>query len=184
MSIVAYIIIGIILLVAIYVFITYNGLVQARNIVKEAFSTMDIYLKKRWDLIPNLVEVVKGYMKYEQETFSEIASLRANSYENMSIDKKLDVNEQLTQGISKIMAVSENYPELKASENFLQLSRDLTKIEDEIANSRKYYNGSVRILNNKIQMFPSSIVASIFGFKQANMFEASAEEKNNVKVEL
>ena len=179
-----YIIIGIIILLIMYFLVTYNSLVKTNNIVKEAFSTMDIYLKKRWDLIPNLVEIVKGYAKHEKETFNEITSLRTNSYNNMSINKKIDINEQLTQGISKIMAISENYPELKASDNFLQLSRDLTKIEDEIANSRKYYNGSVRILNNKIQMFPSNIVANIFGFKQANMFEANAEEKNNVKVEL
>ena len=153
-------------------------------VVKEAFSTMDVYLKKRWDLIPNLVEVVKGYAKHEKETFNEITTLRTNSYDSMSMNKKINVNEQLTQGISKIMAISENYPELKASENFLQLSKDLTQIEDEIANSRKYYNGSVRILNTKIQMFPSNIVAGIFGFKQTSMFEANAEEKNNVKVEL
>ena len=145
---------------------------------------MDVYLKKRWDLIPNLVEVVKGYAKHEKETFNEITTLRTNSYDDMSMSKKIDVNEQLTQGISKIMAILENYPELKASENFLQLSKDLTQIEDEIANSRKYYNGSVRILNTKMQMFPSNIVAGMFGFKQANMFEANAEEKNNVKVEL
>ena len=145
---------------------------------------MDVYLKKRWDLIPNLVEVVKGYANHEKETFNEITNLRTNSYDSMSMSKKIDVNEQLTQGISRIMAVSENYPELKASENFLQLSSELTKIEDEIANSRKYYNGAVRTLNNKIQMFPSNIIAKIFEFKQVNMFEASAEEKNNVKVEL
>ena len=180
-----YIIIGIVLLLlAIYLLVTYNSLVKTNNIVKEAFSTMDIYLKKRWDLIPNLVEVVKGYAKHEKETFNEITTLRTNSYDSMSMNKKINVNEQLTQGISKIMAISENYPELKSSENFLQLSRDLTQIEDEIANSRKYYNGSVRILNTKIQMFPSNIVAGMFGFKQANMFEANAEEKNNVKVEL
>lgn len=179
-----YIIIGIIVLLAIYLLVTYNSLIKSNNIVKEAFSTMDIYLKKRWDLIPNLVEVVKGYAKYEKETYNEITSLRTNSYESMTMDKKINVNEQLTQGISKIMAISENYPELKASENFLQLSRDLTKIEDEIANSRKYYNGAVRIFNNKIQMFPSNIVAGMLGFKQANMFEADTEEKNNVKVEL
>lgn len=179
-----YIIIGIIVLLAIYLLVTYNSLIKSNNIVKEAFSTMDIYLKKRWDLIPNLVEVVKGYAKYEKETYNEITSLRTNSYESMTMNKKINVNEQLTQGISKIMAISENYPELKASENFLQLSRDLTKIEDEIANSRKYYNGAVRIFNNKIQMFPSNIVAGMFGFKQANMFEADTEEKNNVKVEL
>lgn len=181
---VLYIVIDIIVLIAMYFWIQYNSLVKARNIVKEAFSTMDIYLKKRWDLIPNLVEVVKGYAKHEKQTFEEITSLRTNIYDSMSINKKIDVNEQITQSISKIMAISENYPELRASESFLQLSKDLTKIEDEIANSRKYYNGSVRILNNKVQMFPSNIVASIFGFKQANMFEAGAKEKNNVKVDL
>ncbi len=179
-----YVIFGIIVLLVIYIFVTYNNLIKKRNIVKEAFSTMDIYLKKRWELVPNLVEIVKGYAKYEQETLNEITSLRVNSYDNMNINKKLDINEKLTEGISKIMAISENYPELKASENFLQLSRDLTKIEDEIANSRKYYNGAVRILNNKIQMFPSNIVANIFGFKLANMFEANTEEKNSIKVEL
>ncbi len=178
-----YIVIGIAILIVIYALIQYNSLVKTNNIVKEAFSTMDIYLKKRWDLIPNLVEVVKGYAKYEKETFTKITSLRTDSYDGMSINKKINVNEQLTQGISKIMAISENYPELKASDNFLQLSHNLTKIEDEIANSRKYYNGAVRILNTKIQMFPSNIVANLFGFKQANMFEANAEEKNNVKVE-
>ena len=100
------------------------------------------------------------------------------------MDKKINVNEQLGHGITKIMAIAENYPELKANENFAKLSADLTKIEDEIANSRKYYNGAVRELNNEIQMFPGNIVAGVFGFKQANMFEANAEERNNVKVSL
>ena len=183
-SIILYVVIVVIAVLVIYLIVQYNGFVKTNNMVKEAFSTMDVYLKKRWDLIPNLVEVVKGYAKHEKETFNEITTLRTNSYDEMSMSKKIDVNEQLTQGISKIMAISENYPELKASENFLQLSKDLTQIEDEIANSRKYYNGSVRILNTKIQMFPSNIVAGMFGFKQASMFEANAEEKNNVKVEL
>lgn len=179
-----YIIIGIIVLLAIYVFTTYNSLVKTNNIVKEAFSTMDIYLKKRWDLVPNLVEVIKEYAKYEKDVFSEITLIRTNSYEKMSIDNKININEKLTDEISKIMVISENYPELKASENFLQLSKELTQIEDEIANSRKYYNGTVRILNTKIQMFPSNIVAGLFGFNQANMFEINAKEKNNIKVEL
>lgn len=174
----------IIISVLVYIFIQYNSLVKSNNLVKEAFSTMDVYLKKRWDLVPNLVKIVKGYAKHEKETFSEITKLRTNSYETMTTNKKIDMNEQLTQEISKIMAISENYPELKASDNFSQLSKELTKIEDDIANSRKYYNGTVRILNNQIQMFPSNIVAKIFGFKQANMFEAKSEEKNNVKVEL
>ena len=179
-----YIIIAIVLLLTVYILVTYNSLIKLNSIVKEAFSTMDIYLKKRWDLIPNLVEVVKGYAKHEKEILNQVTTLRTNNYQNMSMDKKINVNEQLTQGISKIIAISENYPDLKASQNFLELSRDLTKIEDEIANSRKYYNGSVRIFNTKIQVFPNNIVANIFGFKEANMFEANIEEKNNVKVDL
>ena len=110
--------------------------------------------------------------------------MRTNTYQNMSMNKKINVNEQLAQGISKIMAISESYPDLKANQNFLELSRDLTKIEDEIANSRKYYNGSVRIFNTKIQIFPNNIIAKLFNFKEANMFEANIEEKNNVKVDL
>ena len=179
-----YVVIAIIAVLVIYLIVQYNAFVKANNIVKEAFSTMDVYLKKRWDLIPNLVEVVKGYAKHEKETFNQITSLRTNSYDSILMDKKINVNEQLEHGITKIMAIAENYPELKANENFAKLSADLTKIEDEIANSRKYYNGAVRELNNEIQMFPGNIVAGVFGFKQANMFEANAEERNNVKVSL
>lgn len=179
-----YIIIGLVVIILLYVLITYNGLVKSNNFVKEAFSTMDVYLKKRWDLTPNLVEVVKGYAKHEKETIEKITSLRTNAYESMSIDKKININEQLTQDLSRLIAISENYPDLKASQNFSELSHDLTKIEDEIANSRKYYNGTVRIFNNKIQMFPSNIIANLFGFHSANMFEANADEKNNVKVDL
>ena len=178
------IVILILIVILVYVFIQYNSLVKSNNLVKEAFSTMDIYLKKRWDLVPNLVESVKGYAEYEKEIFSEITKLRTNSYDAMTTNNKINMNEQLTQEISKIMAISENCPELKASSNFSQLSNELTKIVDDIANSRKYYNGTVRILNNQIQMFPSNIIAKIFGFKQANMFEAKSEEKNNVNVEL
>lgn len=179
-----YILIGIVILLVLICLIIYNSLVKSRNLVKEAFSTMDVYLKKRWDLVPNLVEVVKGYTSYENSTLTNITELRANAYNDLTMDKKININEQLTNAISSIIAVSENYPELKASENFLNLSKSLTKIEDDIANSRKYYNGTVRIYNNKIQMFPSNIVASLFSFKEASMFEAGIEEKNNVKVDL
>ena len=179
-----YILIGIILLLLIYIFITYNSFIKLSNIVQEAFSTMDIYLKKRWDLVPNLVEVVKGYASHEKAVLEQVTTLITNTYQNMSMNKKINVNEQLTQGISKIMAISESYPDLKANQNFLELSRELTKIEDEIANSRKYYNGSVRIFNTKIQIFPNNIIAKLFNFKEANMFEANIEEKNNVKVDL
>ena len=170
--------IGIIITILfIYIIIIYNKLIKSRNIVKEAFSTMDVYLKKRWDLIPNLIEVVKEYAKHEKDIFNQVATLRTNIYQNMSMNKKITINEQLRQELYKIIAISENYPDLKANQNFLELNKELIKIEDEIANSRKYYNGSVRIYNTKIQVFPNNIIASLFRFKEANMFEANIEEK-------
>lgn len=179
-----YLIIAIIVILLIYIISTYNKLIKLRHIVEEAFSIMDVYLKKRWDLVPNLVEVVKGYAKHEKDIIEKVTKLRTDTYQNMSINNKIDVNNQLEQGISKILLISENYPELKANQNFLKLSKELIQIEDEIANSRKYYNGSVRIFNTKIEIFPNNILANIFGFKPAKMFEISNEEKNNVKVDL
>lgn len=179
-----YIIIGIIVILLIYILITYNSFINSRNLVKEAFSTMDICLKKRWDLIPNLIEVVKGYSKYENETLTKITSLRSSSYDELTMDNKININEDLSRCLSNIFAVSENYPELKANELYTNLSNNLISIEDEIANSRKYYNGTVRNFNNKIQMFPNNILAKLFRFKEFKMFEANAEEKNNVGVNL
>ena len=179
-----YIIMAIVVIMFIAVLVTFNSFVKLNNKVKEAFSTMDVYLKKRWDLIPNLVETVKGYAKHERNTLEKIIELRLKSYDNMSNDEKLKTNEQLSKGITKIMAVAESYPELKANENFKDLSNQLIKVEDDIANSRKYYNGTVRIYNNKVEMFPSNIIAKIFGYKTKNMFEASETERENVKVEL
>ena len=145
---------------------------------------MDVYLKKRWDLIPNLVETVKGYASHEKDTLKEIVELRNSSYDNMSDDEKIKKNEQISNGITKIMALAEAYPELKANENFRDLSNQLTKVEEDIANSRKYYNGVVRMFNNKVEMFPSNIFANLFGFKSKAMFEASANERENVKVQF
>lgn len=179
-----YIIIAIIVLILIYFGVTYNSFVKLSNTVKEAFSTMDVYLKKRWDLIPNIVETVKGYAKHEKTTLKELAELRSNTYDNMSANEKVDVNNKLSQGINKLMAIAEAYPDLKANENFKNLSQQLTKVEDDIANSRKYYNGAVRIFNDKVQMFPSNIVAGILGFKEQKMFEASENERENVQVKL
>ena len=179
-----YIIITIIVLIVIYALAIYNSFVQLNNKVKEAFSTMDVYLKKRWDLIPNIVETVKGYAKHEKDTLKEVVELRNSAYDKMSDDEKIKTNEQLSSGISKIMALAEAYPDLKANENFKDLSKELSKVEDDIANSRKYYNGVVRIYNNKVEMFPSNIFAGLFGYKSKAMFEASANERENVKVEL
>lgn len=179
-----YIIIAIIVLIIVYVFALYNSFIKLNNKIKEAFSTMDVYLKKRWDLIPNIVETVKGYAKYEKDTIKEVVELRNSAYDKMSEEEKIRTNEQLSSGISKIMVLAEAYPDLKANENFKDLSNQLTKVEDEIANSRKYYNGVVRIYNNKVEMFPSNIFAGLFGYKSKTMFEANVNERENVKVEL
>lgn len=179
-----YIIIGIIALLIIYIFTIYNSLVSLNNKVKEAFATMDVYLKKRWDLIPNIVETVKGYAKHEKETLENVINLRNSAYEKKSTSDKIDTNEKLTAGISKLMMLAENYPDLKANHNFLDLSSQLTKVEDDIANSRKYYNAVVRNMNNKVQMFPSNIFAGLFGFKEVEFYEANDSERENVKVEL
>lgn len=179
-----YIIIAFIVVILLYLFILYNVLTKQQNRVEEAFSTMDVYLKKRWDLIPNLVEVVKGYMKHEKTTFEEITRLRGSIYEDMSTKNKITTNEQITTGIHKLMALAESYPELKASENFLKLSDELRQVEDEIANARKYYNAVVRLYNNKVQVFPNNIFSKILGFKRENMFEAKESERESIQVDL
>ena len=179
-----WIILAVIILIIIYAFILYNNFISLDNKVKEAFSTMDVYLKKRWDLIPNLVGTVKGYAKYEEETLTRVTKLRNTVYNEMTNDEKIINNEELSSDISKIMALKEAYPELKANENFIDLSSKLTKIEDDIANARKYYNGTVRIYNNKVQMFPNNIFAKLFGYKTKRMFEANYEEKQNIKINL
>lgn len=179
-----YIIIAIIVLIVLYVLVVYNKLISLNNKVKEAFSTMDVYLKKRWDLIPNLVESVKGYAKHEKNALEEITKLRNKTYDKMSNDEKIKANEQLTGNINKIMAIAESYPDLKASENFINLSKELSNVEDEIANSRKYYNAVVRIFNNKVQMFPSNLIAHMIGYTPKAMFEANGNERNNINVEL
>ena len=177
-----YIIIAIVVVLLLLVFTTYNSFVKLNNKVEEAFSTMDVYLKKRWDLIPNIVETVKGYAKHEKSTLEEVINLRNSSYDKMNTNDKVEVNNKLSQGISKLMAIAEAYPDLKANENFKDLSSQLTKVEDDIANARKYYNGTVRIFNDKVQMFPSNIIAGIFGYKAKKMFEANENERENVKV--
>jgi len=177
-----YVAIGIVVVLVLYAFMTYNSFVKLNNQVKEAFATMDVYFKKRWDLIPNVVETVKGYVQHERGTLEEIVNLRNGAYENMSQDDKIGVNQQLTAGIGRLLALAENYPELKANQNFMDLSSQLSKVEEDIANARKYYNAVVKNMNNKVQMFPSNIFAGIFGFKTVKMFETDAAEREVVKV--
>ena len=179
-----YLILIIALIVIIVLFIMYNSFIKLNNKVKEAFATMDVYLKKRWDLIPNLVEIIKGYAKFEKETLTDIINLRGSNYDTLNDKEKINTNEKITESISKIMILSENYPELKASSNFQDLSHNLSKVEEDIANARKYYNGVVRIYNTKIESFPNNIFAKILGFKSKTMFQAQDSEKVNVKVKL
>lgn len=180
-----YISIAIILIIIIlYTILTYNTLAKLKIRVNEAFSTMDIYLKKRWDLIPNLTEIVKEYAKHEKELFTSITKIRTSSYESMSFTDKMDKNNEINETLNKMMLIAENYPELKASENFINLSNELSKIEDEIASSRKYYNATIRNLNNKIVTFPSSIVAKIFHFEKQKMYEINFYEKQNSSINI
>ncbi len=176
------IVIGIIVILLLYIVGVYNGLVKLSNKEKEAFATMDVYLKKRWDLVPNLVETVKGYAKHEQETLENVIKLRNTAYDTMSSDDKIDVNTQLTKGVSQIMMLAESYPDLKANENFKELSKELSSIENDIANARKYYNAVIRQFNDKVLMFPGNIFAGMFGYKEKRSFEIIEAERENVKV--
>lgn len=175
---------GILILLIGYIISTYNRLVSNKNSLDESFSTMDVYLKKRWDLIPNLVETVKGYAKHEKNLFKEVTELRSKSYQDLSLDEKNEINKKLTTTLNKLIAVAENYPELKANENFLDLSHELKNTEQDIANARKYYNANVKVYNNQVMIFPSNIIAKILKFEKASMFEIEETERQNVKVEF
>lgn len=179
-----YIVIAVIVIIILYAFITYNNFIKLKNMVKEAFATMDVYLKKRWDLIPNIVETVKGYAEHEESTLKEVVELRNSSYDSMSDEEKVKTNQKISKDINKIMLLAESYPDLKASTNFQDLSRELSKVEEDIANSRKYYNGVVEMFNNKVEMFPSNIFAKLFGYKSKEMFETNNQERENVKVQF
>ncbi|MBR6098456.1 LemA family protein [bacterium] len=172
------------LIVIIYIISVYNRGVKYRNYVREAFSTMDVYLKKRWDLIPNLIELVKGYSEHEKSLLLKLTETRTGNYDAMSMEEKLQTNEQIGAIIPKIFAVAENYPDLKANQNFIKLMEGYTDIENDIANSRKYYNGTVRELNTFAEIFPSNIICNIFGIKQERLFEINDGERQNIKVEL
>lgn len=179
-----YIIVVIIAILLIYTLTAYNSLIKCQNRVEEAFATMDVYLKKRWDLIPNLVESVKGYAKHEDHLLKEIVELRSGTYDQISTADKANVDARLSHAIGGLLAIAEAYPDLKASENFKDLSRQLAAIEEDIANARKYYNATARIMNDKVRTFPGNLVAGIFGFKTQNMFETDESERQNIQIKL
>ncbi len=173
-----------ILLIVVYVIWIYNRLINLQNRANEAFATMDVYLKKRWDLIPNLVEVVKGYAGHEKTTLAEITALRSGVYGDLSPAAKINADKELTGAISRLMVMVESYPALRADQHFLTLQSQLAGAEEDIANARKYYNAVIRNYNNMIQMFPGNLVASIFNFKKRPMFEVIDTERQIREVKL
>ena len=177
------IIIGILIVLVVIFIGCYNKLTKEKITVEEAFSTMDVYLKKRFDLIPNLVETVKGYAKHEAETLEKVIAKRNANYAGMTPDEKISTSASISKIIPPIMALAESYPDLKANANFQNLSNQLAKMEEDIANSRKYYNGAVKRYNTSVQTIPCNLIASLFHFETKPMYEVTQEEeRENVKV--
>lgn len=178
------IVIAVLIGVVLYLISAYNKGIALKNYAEEAFSVMDVYLKKRFDLVPNLVEVVKKYAEHEKHIFEEVASLRTKGYSSMSMEEKMDMDNMMRGAISKLIAVAENYPDVKANENFKTLMAQLEKLEEDISQSRKYYNGTVRELNTFTQVFPTNIICMLFGIQPKKFFEINEDERQNVKVQF
>ncbi len=182
---IALIVVGvIILLILLFVGTTYNSLVSLRNKVKDQWSQIDVLLKRRTDLIPNLVETVKGYAKHESETLENVIAARNKVVDAKTTEEEIKADGELSRALGRLMAVAEAYPDLKANTNFLDLQANLKDTEDKIQYARQFYNDAVLIYKNKIEMFPSNIVASMFGFKQEAFFEASEADKEVPKVQF
>src|SRR3989344_2630933 len=181
----SFIILAIVVVVIIWVVAVYNGLVTLKNRAKEAWSDIDVQLKRRYDLIPNLVETVKGYATHEKELFEKVTQARANAMGASGVKAKADAENILSSTLKSLFAVSESYPDLKASVNFLELQRELTDTEDKIQAARRFYNTNVRDLNIKIESFPDNMLAGTFGFKQMELFEIANEaERSPVQVKF
>lgn len=174
-------ILGIVLIVValliVWLIAVYNDLIKSRNRVDEAWSDIDVQLKRRYDLIPNLVETVKGYAGHENQVFTKVTEARSQAMQAKSIDEKGKAENMLSQTLKSLFAVAEAYPELKASTNFLQLQDELSDTENKIQASRRFYNGNVRDFNTKIQVFPNTLVAGLLGFKKYEFFQAEEGEK-------
>ncbi len=179
----AIIIIAIVVIILVWGISAYNGFVRGQNDVEEAFSTMDVYLKKRYDLIPNLVETVKGYAKHESETLQNVVAARNAAGMAKTTNERIEKEAELTQALHSINVVAEQYPDLKANTNFTELMTQLQTVEGDIANARKYYNGCVKKFNIKLQSFPSNLIGSMFHYEKKTLFEVASEaERENVKV--
>lgn len=180
-----YVVIGLIVVVVIYVLVTYNALVKRKNMVLNQRSQIDIELQRRFDLIPNLVEVVKGYASHEKSTLEDVVNARSNYLASGSdTQEALQADAQLTTALSRLFMLVESYPDLMANTNFLNLQKELANTEKKIAFSRQFYNDSVNKMNNMIQMFPSNVVAKLFGYKAEPFFETTDKERANISIDL
>lgn len=182
-NVVLWVIVGILALIALYIILTFNSLIMLRNRVENAWSQIDVQLKRRYDLIPNLVNTVKGYMKHERGVLTEVTKMRSKLISG-SMSEKARASDLITNALKTLFAVAENYPKLQASENFKMLQEELAGTESKIAFSRQFYNDNVMSLNNKIQQFPSRIIASMLNFKEREFFKSAESEKKAIKVEF
>ncbi len=182
--IIALIVGGIVLLILLFIGTTYNSLVSLRNKVKDQWAQIDVLLKRRTDLIPNLVETVKGYAKHESETLENVIAARNKVVDAKTTEEEIKADGELSRALGRLMAIAEAYPDLKANTNFLDLQANLKDTEDKIQYARQFYNDAVLIYKNKLEMFPSNIIASMFGFKQEAFFEASEADKEVPKVQF
>ncbi|HEU0051486.1 MAG TPA: LemA family protein [Patescibacteria group bacterium] len=165
----------VVVLIAIWLWAVYNGLIKSRNQTDEAWSDIDVQLKRRYDLIPNLINTVKGYAAHESTVFEQVTAARSAAMSAQTPSDKMAAENALAGTLKSLFAVAEAYPELKANQNFLSLQAELTDTEDKIQAARRFYNGNVRDFNTKLQVFPTSLIGSMLGFKAKNFFEAGSE---------
>lgn len=184
MSISVMLVIAIIVGLVLYIWAVYNGLATGKVRIKEAFSGIDVQLKRRIDLIPNLIETVKGYTRHEKTVLEEITKARSSLMQAQTPRQKAESDNALSGALKSLFAVSENYPDLKASQNFLELQEELSDTENKIAYSRQFYNSLVRDYNTMMVTFPSNLIGNMFGYRQEQFFEAKGEEKEPVKVQF
>ena len=178
------VVLAIVVVIVLWVISSYNTLVRLRNRVRDQWAQIDVQLKRRFDLIPNLVETVKGYTKHESETLENVVKAR-NTYLSASTpEAQMEANGELTQAISKLFALAEAYPDLKANANFVKMQDDLKETEDKISYARQFYNDTVLKYNNKVEVIPTNIIAGMFGFKKETFFQAADAERENVQVKF
>lgn len=179
------VVLAIVVLLIVFCVSCYNKLIKQKILVDEAFATMDVYLKKRFDLIPNLVETVKGYARHEEETLTKMVNLRSGNYSSMTPEQKMENSAEISRQIPKIMALAEAYPDLKSNQNFMELSAQLERMEEDIANARKYYNGAVRNYNVTVQTIPTNFFAGMLHYEIKPMYEVeNDQERENIQVKF